>query len=203
MQTMGPPFLLLPQLLPVEEVRLPSLIPSLQAPDQGAFPSRSGRATEWGDDIAVTSLLSVEAFSREHTSTTLSAAFTKLLTTHFGPEKEDSLHISSKLVKEYRLRDQKTAFRRLCGSDDGKAWLEDGIQSGEKSYLLVGAVTVSDASISQVQSHARHVGAEISAPVGTVLGHGMDPFAGVLDHGLGLRGAQGGAETFRILRRVR
>ncbi|KAB2568883.1 hypothetical protein DBV05_g12435 [Lasiodiplodia theobromae] len=179
---MAPPYLVLPQLLPVHAVPVGSLVCSLLEPHVDIFKRQLGPDVDPGFQ---TTALDLSGFVQKSRETRFHAALTQLLNVHTQPGSAGGTHLASKAVKRYEMTSHREAFAELCASEDARAWLEESVRAGEKCYLIVGVTTVLDARVSQAHSRRIATGVDLTAPVSTALTGGIDVF-GILDPGVGV-----------------
>ncbi|KAF9630329.1 hypothetical protein BFW01_g891 [Lasiodiplodia theobromae] len=178
---MAPPYLVLPQLLPLHAVPVGSLVCSLLEPHVDIFKQQLGPDVSPGFQ---TTALDLSGFVQKSRETRFYAALTQLLNVHTQPGSAGGTHLASKAVKRYEMTSHREAFAELCASEDARAWLEESVRAGEKCYLIVGVTTVLDARVSQAHAKRVATGVDLTAPVSTALTGGIDVF-GVLDPGVG------------------
>jgi len=104
------------------------------------------------------------------------------------------INVESKVVGRYELLQQKATFAEICKSPAAREWIEDGIKEGQPSYMLVGAMTVFDASITQSETKEHKYGGSISVPVTEILEQGVDILDGFLDPSVSAKWSGGSTE---------
>lgn len=178
---MAPPYLVLPQLLPVHAVPVGSLVCSLLEPHVDIFKRQHEAGIAAGFQ---TTALDLSSSIHKSRNTRFYAALTQLLNIHTQPGSAGGTQLATKAVKRYEMTSHREAFADLCSSEDARAWLEESVRAGEKCYLVVGATTVLDARVSHAHATSIATGADLKAPVSTALTGGIDVF-GILDPGVG------------------
>jgi len=134
--------------------------------------------------LLTTTVYSLTGSLHPSTSTELSAAVTKLLETHFRTGTNNYTALASHRVRRIEVGAQRDALALVFSHDTARQWLEKGIKARDKSYMVVGCMTVLDAKVTQAQNQDRSVGGNVTIPVGTVLGGGAD-FTGITDPSVG------------------
>ncbi|KAH7025351.1 hypothetical protein B0J12DRAFT_384129 [Macrophomina phaseolina] len=178
---MSAPYLVLPRLLPVDAVPVGSLVCSLLDPHIDVL--KPPVEIEDGESLLSTAT-SLSGFIQESRSRRFSAALTQLLNVHTQPGSGGGTYLSSSAVKRYELSSQRKRFAELCANEEAREWLEEGVKAGEKSYLVVGVMTVLDANVVQTHTKRAGTGFDVTAPVSTALTGGI-PLPGILDPGVG------------------
>ncbi|KAL0265012.1 hypothetical protein SLS55_000968 [Diplodia seriata] len=179
---MAPPYLVLPQLLPVHAVPVGSLVCSLLEPHVDIFKGQRDIDVAAGFQ---TTAVDLSGYIQKSRDTRFYAALTQLLNIHLQPGSAGGTHLASKAVKRYELTSHREAFAELCATEKARAWLEESVKAGEKCYLVVGVTTVLDARVSQAHTNRVSTGVGLTAPVSTVMTGGIDAF-GVMDPGVGV-----------------
>jgi hypothetical protein len=65
----------------------------------------------------------------------------------------------------YELRSRKAIFKALIARDDVREWLQEGILTDDKSYMVVGYRTFSDASTTRQAQASREVAGQVDLPL--------------------------------------
>lgn len=82
--------------------------------------------------------------------------------------------MSSLQVNRYQLRQPKALFRDLVQNEAARRWLNDSIEAGRKTYLVVELQTAMDPSMDRGRSKGVSVDAEVTVPVSTIATGGVD-----------------------------
>ena len=177
-------FVLLSSLIPVKEVRLGGLVCELLSPQTNAFastlpPEAEDVYVDENEDFGTTLASSRDDAFR--------ANLTRLLKTENKISNEESVHLSSAKSRTLELRQPRKVFTQLCTLREAREWLESGVREGDKSYLVIGYRTVSDATFETKLSSTVRLSGDATVPVSTIASGGADVLGlgSTLDVGVG------------------
>lgn len=137
-------FNLLPELLPVQDVRVGSLITSIRDPHVDAYLPQSDIETP----VSAT-FLSVSGLVAAAKTHKFNLALTQLLNVHLKPGDSNHARLETKAVRKYEIKAQRETFKQICKEQEAKEWFEDGYAEGGDSFFVVGLMTVLDAEVSE------------------------------------------------------
>jgi hypothetical protein len=150
----------------VDDVLLGSLVPDVRYPNQ--------------DALTLIKPLSEDKFSKREQKNfngvldsdkqkSFRAQLTKLLT--FSVKTSQSENLTLEAVKGwiYELRQPKTLFKELCGKNEVRTWLREGLETQQDSYFVVGLRTFEHAAVGKGLKSAKGVDVSGSVPVGEVV----------------------------------
>ncbi|KAI9826048.1 MAG: hypothetical protein M1832_000497 [Thelocarpon impressellum] len=168
---MGSKLVLLNSLIPVEEVRLGGLVSELLSPQTNAFSSTLPLESEnvyidENEDFGTTLARSRDDAFR--------SSLTRLLNTMVKAGAEESVQLSSAKSRNLELRQPRKVFTELCALPAAREWLESGVREGEKSYLVIGYRTVSNATFTAKSSSQVQLSGDVTVPVSTIATGGAD-----------------------------
>lgn len=163
--------LLLNEFLPPSALGLGWLADSLKTPTMDAYENKSPLSA---DAIMRLSGQNFEALANASSSNSFRLSLTRLLSTsnewkHAQDEKMSSLQVS-----RYQLRQPKALFRDLVRDEEARRWLNDSIESGRKSYLVVELQTAMDPAMERGKSKGVSTDVDLTVPVSTIATGGVD-----------------------------
>lgn len=173
-------FALLPELLPIDHVRIGSLIASPQEPHIDAYIPTSPIDTPL--TATYQSLTGLVGTSQR---TDLSLKLSQLLNIHHTPSSSATSNLSTRAARRIEIQAQRDAFKAICKEAAAKEWFEDGFAESAPSYFIVGLMTVLDASLSHQSSLSSTSGATLTVPLSTFLSSGADVLVGGLNPSIG------------------
>ncbi|KAF2098107.1 hypothetical protein NA57DRAFT_76902 [Rhizodiscina lignyota] len=183
---MASQLLLVEELVPVDALGLGGLVQSLKNPIMDAY---SPKPPLPSDAVLLTSVNSFQSRISSTQSKSFRLAVTRLLSAAYNIEHGGDVQLRSINVNRYQLRQPKEVFRRLCLEDEtARQWLNAGIQSCNKSFLIVEMHTAKNAAITWTERKSRQHHSDLTVPVSTIATGGMDVlgFGGSLDSGGGV-----------------
>jgi hypothetical protein len=101
---------------------------------------------------------------------------TRLLNNDNNWTDSKDVRLASVQVNRYQLRQPKAFFRKLVEDEQARAWLNESIESGRKSYMIVELQTAFDPSLSRNHSKEHSADVDVTVPVSTILTGGVDVF---------------------------
>lgn len=181
---MAAQMLLLNETIPVEALRLGSLVDSLKSPAMDAFTLHDELPA---DAVISTQARSFGALFSSAKSPSFKLHLSQMLNIDHVDTKQDSADLNSTSVRHYQLKQPRQVFKQLCQNSAAREWLNDGIQSGRKSYMVVDLQTAEDPSLTQRQEKKHETSLDANVPVSLIATGGMDVLGlgSVLDSGAG------------------
>ncbi|KAI9681367.1 MAG: hypothetical protein M1817_002650 [Caeruleum heppii] len=187
-------FVLLNTLIPVEEVRLGGLVCDLLSPQTNAF---TDQLPAESSNVYVDENKDFGTRLAQSSDDGFSSNLTKLFKTMTKVENEESIQLSSASVKNSELRQPRKVFTELCTFPAAREYLETGVREGEKSYLVIGFRTVSDATFAAKSSSTLKLSGKVTVPVSTIATGGADVLGlgAALDVGVGADRGRSNSDT--------
>jgi hypothetical protein len=165
--------LLLNEFLPPSALGLGWLADSIKTPTMDAYQLRKPLATDAVMRIAGQNF---EALASSASKNSFRLSLTRLLSNSNNFKSTKDATLSSLQVGRYQLRQPKALFRDLVKDEEARAWLNDSIRSGRKSYLIVELQTATDPSLERGQSREHGTDVDLTVPVSTIVTGGIDIF---------------------------
>jgi hypothetical protein len=195
---MASPLILLDEFLPMNALGLGSLVESLKNPVMDAYTPKRPLPP---DAVLPMPAKSFRTLFSSSNSTSFRLTLTRLLGSSYTVQNESDVSLQSIRVNRYQLKQPKEIFRELCLEDEkARQWLNDGIQAGNKSYLVVELQTAEDATISLSKKKMNKTDADITRLVSTIAagGVGVPGVGAALDSGggIGYSGSKGTHKSF-------
>ncbi|KAF1345094.1 hypothetical protein BDV97DRAFT_41046 [Delphinella strobiligena] len=183
---MASKMMLLDEFLPATALGLGTLVESLMNPIMDAYKPALPLPE---DAVLPTAASSFDVLSSSSKSTSFRVALTRLLDTSHSIDGGRGTRLQSAQVKRYQLRQPRAIFKALCQEDEAtRTWLEQGIQAGNKSYMVVELQTVVDPSVQREDVYKNTTKGELTVPVSAIASSGMDSLGlgAMLDSGPGM-----------------
>jgi hypothetical protein len=158
-------------LIPVDEVRLSGLVCDLLSPQTNAFastlpPEAKNIYVDENEDFGTTLASSQDDAFRMN--------LTRLLKSSNKIDDHESVQLSSVRWRSLELRQPRKVFAELCAEPAAREWLESGVRAGDKSYLVIGYRTLSNATFASKSSSTVQLSGDVTVPVSTIATHGAD-----------------------------
>src|SRR6266536_4224665 len=150
----------------LEDVRLGSLIPNIRNPHQDALAPTT--AIEGKDYTVRTQKNFKTLLSSEH-ELSFSAYFTKLLSVDHASTSKAHLELSSKEGIIYEMNQPKKWFRELCKLKEVQDWLQEGIDDGQDTFMIIGFRTLKDAKLEQRGEATLQTKFQADIPIGEAI----------------------------------
>lgn len=162
--------------LSLEEVNLGVLVPEVTEPGVDFWPRKPPQFGE--DDIRTRQIANVRQILNEGSSTTLSTKITDYVSGKFAKESGYKAELSAPTCTLYYLRQPAAHFNNLCADDETKIWLERTYKRFP-IFLIVGLLTVTDASVSLGEKRSGETELKASIPLTDATSSGITaPIAG-------------------------
>jgi hypothetical protein len=162
---------LLKEFLPLSALGLGWLADSLKTPTMDAH-QLDKLLTD--DDMLRSKGQDFEALVASANTNSFRLMLTRLLTNEHSRTNKDEVHLASVQVNRYQLRQPKALFRKLVQEEQARAWLNESIEGGRKSYMIVELQTAFDPSLSQAHDKKHSTDVDLTVPVSTILTGGVD-----------------------------
>jgi hypothetical protein len=164
---------LLKEFLPTSALGLGWLADSLKTPTMDAHQLNKPLAD---DDMLRTKGQDFEALIASANTNSFRLMLTRLLSNEHNRKNSDEVRLASVQVNRYQLRQPKALFRSLVQEEHARAWLNESIEAGRKSYMIVELQTAVDPSLSKAHSKEHSTDIDLTVPVSTILTGGVDVF---------------------------
>ncbi|KAF2123086.1 hypothetical protein BDV96DRAFT_593540 [Lophiotrema nucula] len=169
---MASQMMLLNELIPKDALSLGSLVESIQNPIVDAYINRT---TLPPDAVLPIPAKGFEALSTASKSNSFNVALTKLFGIGHDNAASAEASLKSIQVTRYMLKQPKQLFKELCSkNEEARGWLNDGIQAGSKSYLVVEVQTARDAILSHRDTASSSSDLKATVPTSTIATGGAD-----------------------------
>ncbi|KAL9082836.1 MAG: hypothetical protein Q9165_008764 [Trypethelium subeluteriae] len=169
---MASQLMLMNEFLPTNALVLGGLVESLKNPVMDAYMPNIPLPD---DSILPMPAKSFQALLSSNNSTSFRLALTKLLKTSHNIQDGSDVSLQSMKVNRYQLKQPKQTFKKLCQEDEeARRWLNDGIQAGNKSYLVVELQIAEDPTLSTKRTKSHRTDADLTVPVSTIATGGAD-----------------------------
>jgi hypothetical protein len=163
---MGTKLILTDVLFTLEDVRLGSLIPNIRNPHQDALAPITAIQ---GKDYTVRTQKNFKTLlSSEHKSS-FTTYFTKLLSIEHDSASKEHLELSSKEGMIYEMNQPKKWFKDLCKLKEVQDWLQEGIDDGQDTFMIIGYRTLKDAKLEQRGEAASQTKFQADVPIGEAI----------------------------------
>ena len=129
----------------LQDVKLGSLIPALNRPNQDTFGPL--KVLIEGEDFSCRAENDVSIDFGDEGKSSLELSITKFLRLLGSKAKSQSTKLESKQARIHELKEPKLIFKALIANDKGKEWLDAAREEGEEPHLIVGYKTHLDASM--------------------------------------------------------
>ncbi|KAF2238010.1 hypothetical protein EV356DRAFT_508587 [Viridothelium virens] len=182
---MASQLMLLNEFLPANALNLGGLVESVKNPVMDAYMPKIPLLE---DSILSMPAKSFQALLSSNNSTSFRLALTKLLKTSHNIQDGSDVSLQSMKVNRYQLKQPKQIFKKLCQEDEeARNWLNDGIQAGNKSYLVVELQIAENPTLSAKKTKSHQTDADVTVPVSTIATGGADILGvgAALDVGVG------------------
>jgi hypothetical protein len=120
----------------------------------------------------VTKLANLNSVGLSAAGRTIGSNFCDFLTSDSSGQCESNVNVDSADARTYQLQNQTAWFKSVVEKDSTHKWLEGTFKSGEKAFLIVGFLTLSDAQTSQQISSDASTGSSAKAPLSAALAAG-------------------------------
>ncbi|KAK8151064.1 hypothetical protein IWX90DRAFT_134687 [Phyllosticta citrichinensis] len=182
---MASKLLLLNEFLPTSALGLGWLADSMKSPTMDAYQLTKPLPTEAVMRIAGQNF---EAMASAASSNSFRLSLMRLLSNSNTFKNENDAELKSVAVNRYQLRQPRALFKELVRDEEAREWLNDSIESGRKSYLIVELQTAKDPTISKGQNKGFSTDVDLTVPVSTIATGGIDilGWGEQLDSGVGV-----------------
>lgn len=168
---MAEKLLLLNEFLPTSALGLGWLADSLKSPTMDPYQLTKPLPPDAVMRIAGQNF---EALASQASTNSFRLSLTRLLSNTNSFTNGKDAELKSVAVNRYQLRQPRALFRDLVRDEEARAWLNDSIESGRKSYLIVELQTAKDPTLSKGQSKEVSADVDLTVPVSTILTSGAD-----------------------------
>jgi len=163
--------LLLNEFLPPSALGLGWLADSIKNPTMDAYQLKTPLSAEAVMRVAGQNF---EALASSASTNSFRLSLTRLLSNSNSFKTAKDTQLSSLQVSRLQLRQPKALFRDLVKNEEARAWLNDSIESGRKTYLIVELQTAMDPSLNQGRSKEHSTDVDLTVPVSTIATGGID-----------------------------
>jgi len=147
----------------IGDVPLGTLVPDVRYPNQ--------------DALTVYEVLTKDKFSKRvqknfnglldsDKQTSLKVQLTRLLTLSAKNSKKSNITLKAETGWIYELLQPKALFKELCGKDEVRVWLREGLETQQDSYFVVGVRTFENAAVAKGLKSTKGLDVAGSVPVG-------------------------------------
>jgi hypothetical protein len=169
---MASQMMLLDECLPMEALSLGSLVESIQNPIMDAYVPKVPLPS---DAVLTVAAKSFQGLMSSSNATSFKVALTRLFDIGHSSENGAEATLNSIKVNRYVLKQPRELFKTLClGDEKARQWLNDGIQAGSKSYLVVELQTATNPKITKSDTTKSSTDANVTVPVSTIATSGAD-----------------------------
>lgn len=172
----------------LDDIRLGSLIPDIRQPHSDAFFVDTTSPSSGPLDVSTRTDHNPKVGLKTSERSWFDAHLSQLINASYDRGSEHEVQIAASEGHIYELRSPRTLFKTLIARIDVREWLQENILAGDKSYMVVGYRTFSDASATHQAQTSREAAAHVTLPVtdavtgipgvGQALGGGLDVGAG-------------------------
>ncbi|KAF2258504.1 hypothetical protein CC78DRAFT_572475 [Lojkania enalia] len=163
---MASQMMLLDECLPMDALGLGTLVESIHNPVMDAYVPKE---TLPADAILKIPAKSFQGLASSSSESSFRLALTRLFGISHSSEDGTEASLRSIKVIRYVLKQPREIFKSLCYEDEkARQWLNDGIQAGSKSYLVVELQTAMDPKITRSDTRKRSTDANASIPVDAI-----------------------------------
>jgi hypothetical protein len=175
--------ILLPQLLPLDSVKLGRFVTRFDQPHQNYHDPPSQHPPH--DHVFV-----VAAYTGEHQTTGHSAfgtTLTSLMSASYSKRAGAKFCVATDCLKTHALDNSDSWFDDVTSLSGTRSWIERAIDRGEDTYLIVGFHTITNAKISNESIVGNSMSVEMNLPAALSLAAAgiVLPLATPLDPGVG------------------
>ncbi|PSN65156.1 hypothetical protein BS50DRAFT_677974 [Corynespora cassiicola Philippines] len=163
--------LLLNEFLPASALGLGWLADSLKDPMMDAYQMKKPIPA---DAVLRMAGQNFESLASSASTNSFRLSLTRLLSNSDSFKSAKDSELKSVQVNRYLLRQPKMLFKQLVKDEEARAWLNETIEAGHKSYLIVELQTAKDPSLSRSESKENAVDVDVTVPVSTIATGGMD-----------------------------
>lgn len=163
--------MLLNELLPSSALGLGWLVESLKNPTMDSC-ERKGPLP--ADAVMQVAGQSFDALAATASKNSFRLSLTRLLNNSNESKNENNMKLESIKVNRYQLRQPRSIFKELVSDEKARAWLNESIEQGRKTYLIVELQTAVNAVISKGESKEHSTDVDLTVPVSTIATGGAD-----------------------------
>ncbi|KAF2009744.1 hypothetical protein BU24DRAFT_497305 [Aaosphaeria arxii CBS 175.79] len=163
--------LLLNEFLPSSALGLGWLADTLKDPVMDAFQSPKPIPEE---SVLRTVGQNFEALASSASTNSFRLSLTRLLKNSDSFKNSKDAELKAVEVNRYLLRQPKAVFRELVKDEQARAWLNETIETGHRSYMIVELQTAKDPALGRKQTSESSVDVDLTVPVSTIATGGVD-----------------------------
>lgn len=158
--------------MPMDALRLGSLVESIQNPIMDAYVPTDPITPEAFQKIPYKSFNGLMSSAN---AASFRTALTRLFDIGHSSDTEAAATLEAMQVNRYILKQPRDIFKSLCLSNEkARQWLQDGIQAGSKSFLVVELQTATNPKVTRSDSHSTKTDANVTVPVSMIATQGAD-----------------------------
>ncbi len=128
----------------LENIPLGSLIPNIRYPHQDALAAKTAVV---GMDYTARKQKNFNTLLNSEHALSFSTYLTKMLSIEHDSERNAHVELSSLEGVVYEMSQPKKWFKDLCTMTEVQEWLQEGIDAGQDSFMIMGFCTLKDAKL--------------------------------------------------------
>lgn len=164
--------MLLDECLPMGALSLGSLVESIRNPIMDAYVPKSPLPS---DAVLTIAAKSFQGLMSSSNAASFRVSLTRLFDVGGSSENGAEASLHAMQVNRYVLKQPREIFRAMClGDEKARQYLNEGIQAGNKSYLVVELQTATNPMIKRSDTKKSSSDANVTVPVSTIATGGAD-----------------------------